>query len=66
MISFPQNLRDKLKAQCEANKLTDESARQRLAEIRATPKDELVNRLAKRLLENSIIEKQSDNTVFEN
>ena len=64
-MKFPQNLRDRLKKQCEANTMTEESALQRLEEIRKTPKDELVNRLAKRLLENEIISDKSIETPFD-
>ena len=55
-MKFPQNLRDRLKKQCDIGNMDMESALQRLEEIRETPKDELVERLAKKLLENEIIE----------
>ena len=64
-MKFPQNLRDRLKKQCEANNMTMESALQRREEIFQTPKDELVERLANRLLENEIVEDDSEHTLFE-
>ena len=64
-MKFPQNLRDRLKKQCEFNNMTMETALQRRDEIFQTPKDELVERLANRLLENEIVEDDSEHTLFE-
>ena len=64
-MKFPQNLRDRLKKQCEANNMTMETALQRRDEIFQTPKDELVNRLANKLVENEIVEDDSEHTLFE-
>ena len=64
-MKFPQNLRDRLKKQCEFNNMTMESALQRREEIFQTPKDELVNRLANKLVENEIVEDDSEHTLFE-
>jgi len=64
-MEFPQNLRDRLKKQCEFNNMDMESALQRREEIFQTPKDELVERLAKRLLENEIIADKSIETPFD-
>jgi len=64
-MEFPQNLRDRLKKQCEFNNMTMETALQRRDEIFQTPKDELVERLANRLLENEIVEDDSEHTLFE-
>ena len=64
-MKFPQNLRDRLKKQCEANNMTMETALQRREEIFQTPKDELVEKLAKRLLENEIVSDKSIETPFD-
>ena len=64
-MKLSQNLRDRLKKQCEIGNMDMESALQRREEIFQTPKDELVERLAKRLLENEIIADKSIETPFD-
>ena len=64
-MKFPQHLRDRLKKQCEFNNMTMETALQRRDEIFQTPKNELVNRLANKLVENEIVEDDSEHTLFE-
>ena len=45
--------------------MTMETALQRRDEIFQTPKNELVNRLANKLVENEIVEDDSEHTLFE-
>jgi len=64
-MKLSQNLRDRLKKQCEIGNMTMESALQRREEIFQTPKDELVEKLVNKLVEDGIISDKSIETPFD-
>jgi len=64
-MKLSQNLRDRLKKQCEIGNMDMESALQRREEIFQTPKDELVEKLVNKLVEDGIISDKSIETPFD-